>query len=157
MGVALRLYEQLTDAGEDKARARLIAEAFETLESRYPQLSDIATQANLRETELRLQKEIKEVEGRLQKEIKEVEGKLQKEIKEVEGKLQKEIKEVEGKLQKEIKEVEGRLRIEIEAVRLEIKNVEVRLTQAIHRQTVWVVLAVGGVTGLIRWLDVVLR
>ncbi len=146
MGVALRLYEQLTDAGEDKARARLIAEAFETLESRYPQLSDIATQANLRETELRLQKEIKEVEGRLQKEIKEVEGKLQKEI-----------KEVEGKLQKEIKEVEGRLRIEIEAVRLEIKNVEVRLTQAIHRQTVWVVLAVGGVTGLIRWLDVVLR
>ncbi len=135
MGVALRLYEQLTDAGEDKARARLIAEAFETLESRYPQLSDIATQANLRETELRLQKEIKEVEGRLQKEIK----------------------EVEGKLQKEIKEVEGRLRIEIEAVRLEIKNVEVRLTQAIHRQTVWVVLAVGGVTGLIRWLDVVLR
>ena len=131
MGLALRLYEQLTDAGEDKARARLIAEAFETLESRYPQLSDVATQANLRETELRLQKEIKEVEGRLQKEIESV--------------------------RLEIKEVEGRLRLEIEAVRLEIKNVEVRLTQAIHRQTVWVVLAVGGVTGLIRWLDVVLR
>ncbi|MFN3884490.1 MAG: hypothetical protein ACK4Q4_06990 [Rhodocyclaceae bacterium] len=146
MGVALKLYEQLTDAGEDKARARLIAEAFEALESRYPQLSDMATQANLRETELRLQKEIKEVEGRLQKEIKEVEGKLRLEI-----------KEVEGRLQKEIKEVEGKLRLEIEAVRLEIKEVEVRLTQAIHRQTVWVVLAVGGVTGLIRWLDVLLK
>ena len=131
MGVALKLYEQLTDAGEDKARARLIAEAFEALESRYPQRSDVATQANLRETELRLQKEIKEVEGRLQKEIESV--------------------------RLEIKEVEGKLRLEIEAVRLEIKNVEVRLTQAIHRQTVWVVLAVGGVTGLIRWLDVVLR
>jgi hypothetical protein len=36
-------------------------------------------------------------------------------------------------------------------------GVEVRLVQAIHRQTVWVVLAVGGVTGLIRWLDVLLR
>ena len=68
--------------------------------------SDVAAQANLRETELRLQKEIKALEGRLQKEI---------------------------------------------------KAVEVRLTQAIHRQTVWVVLAVGGVTGLIRWLDVVLQ
>ncbi|MDM7480980.1 MAG: hypothetical protein P3W96_003045 [Halomonas sp.] len=142
MGVALKLYEQLTDAGEDKARARLIAEAFEALESRYPQLSEVATQANLRETELKLQKEIKEVEGRLQKEIKEVEGRLQKEIESV---------------RLEIKEVEGKLRLEIEAVRLEIKNVEVRLTQAIHRQTRWVVLAVGGVTGLIRWLDVVLK
>ncbi len=171
MSVALRLYEQLTDAGEDKARARLIAEAFEALESRYPQLSDVATQANLRETELRLQKEIeairleiKQVEGKLRLEIeavrleiKQVEGQLQKEIKEVEGRLQKEINEVEGRLQKEIKEVEGRLQKEIESLRLEIKNVEVRLTQAIHRQTVWVVLAVGGVTGLIRWLDVLLK
>ncbi len=135
MGVALRLYEQLTDAGEDKARARLIAEAFEALESRYPQLSDVATQGNLRETELRLQKEIKEVEGKLQREIKEVEGKLRLEIEAV----RLEIKEVEGRLQKEIREL------------------EVRLTQAIHRQTVWIVLAIGGVTGLIRWMDVVLK
>ncbi len=142
MGVALRLYEQLTEAGEDKARAKLIAEAFEALESRYPQLTDMATQANLRETELRLQKEIEAT--RL--EIKQVEAKLQKEIKEVEAKLQKEIREVELRLQ----EVEARL------VK-DIKDVEVRLTQAIHRQTVWVVLAVGGVTGLIRWLDVLLQ
>lgn len=106
MGVALKLYEQLTDAGEDKERARLIAEAFEVLETRYPEFKDMATQGHVRESELRLQKEIKEVDGRLQKEIKEV---------------------------------------------------EVRLTQAIHRQTVWVVLAVGGVTGLIRWLDVLLK
>lgn len=52
MGVTLRLYEQLTDAGEDEARARLIAEAFEALDSRYPLLSDVATQAYLREAEL---------------------------------------------------------------------------------------------------------
>ncbi|MDF9392345.1 MULTISPECIES: hypothetical protein [Methylococcus] len=135
MSVALRLYEQLTEAGEDKTRAKLIAEAFEHLEDRYPQLKDVATAGQVRETELRLQKEIKEVEGKLQKEIKEVEARLQKEIKEVEARLQKEIKEVELKLQKEIKEV------------------EVRLTQAIHRQTLWVVGSVGAVVGMIRLLE----
>ena len=128
MGVALKLYEQLTDAGEDKARARLIAEAFEALESRYPDFKDMATQGHVRESELRLQKEIKEVEARLTKDIKEVEARLTKDIKELEAKLTK-----------------------------GIKDVEVRLTQAIHRQTIWVVVAVGGVTGLIRWLDVLLR
>ncbi len=128
MGVALKLYEQLTDAGEDKARARLIAEAFEALESRYPDFKDMATQGHVRESELRLQKEIKEVEARLIKDIKEVEARLTKDIKELEVKLTK-----------------------------DIKDVEVRLTQAIHRQTIWVVVAVGGVTGLIRWLDVLLR
>ena len=139
MGVALKLYEQLTDAGEDKARARLIAEAFEALESRYPDFKDMATQGHVRESELRLQKEIKEVEARLTKDIKEVEAKLTKDIKELEVKLTKDIKDVEAKLTKDI------------------KDVEVRLTQAIHRQTIWVVVAVGGVTGLIRWLDVLLR
>ncbi|QXP83197.1 hypothetical protein [Methylococcus sp. Mc7] len=124
MSVALRLYEQLTEAGEDKTRAKLIAEAFEHLEDRYPQLKDVATQGQVRETELRLQKEIKEVEARLQIEIKEVESRLQMEIKQVEAKLQKEIKEV-----------------------------EVRLTQAIHRQTLWVVGSVGAVVGLIRLLE----
>ncbi|MDF9391771.1 MULTISPECIES: hypothetical protein [Methylococcus] len=76
MSVALRLYEQLTEAGEDKTRAKLIAEAFEHLEDRYPQLKDVATAGQVRETELRLQKEIKEVELKLQKEIKEVEVRL---------------------------------------------------------------------------------
>ncbi|QXP84620.1 hypothetical protein ABZN20_09180 [Methylococcus sp. ANG] len=109
MSVALRLYEQLTEAGEDKTRAKLIAEAFEHLEDRYPQLKDVATQGQVRETELRLQKEIKEVEATL--------------------------------------------RLEIEKTRLEIREVEVRLTQAIHRQTLWVVGSVGAVVGLIRLLE----
>ncbi|WP_367027013.1 hypothetical protein ABZN20_05390 [Methylococcus sp. ANG] len=152
MSVALRLYEQLTEAGEDKTRAKLIAEAFEHLEDRYPQLKDVATQGQVRETELRLQKDIESV--RL--EIKEVEGKLQRqiesvrlEIKEVEGKLQREIESV----RLEIKEVEAKLRLEIEKTRLEIKQVEVRLTRAIHRQTLWTVGSVGTVIGLIRLLE----
>jgi flagellar motor component MotA len=131
MSVALRLYEQLSEAQDDKTRARLIAEAFAQLEDHYPPVKDLATQGQVRETELRLQKEIKEVEARLQKEIR----------------------EVEAKLQKEIREVEARLRLEIEKVRLEIREVEVRLAQAIHRQTLWVIGSVGAVIGLIRLLE----
>ncbi|WP_139556680.1 DUF1640 domain-containing protein [Methylotetracoccus oryzae] len=80
MSVALRVYEQLTDAGEDKVRARAIADGFEQMEERYAPLRDTATQGQLRETELRLQKEIKEVELKLGNEIREVELKLTKEI-----------------------------------------------------------------------------
>ncbi|WP_274607697.1 hypothetical protein [Thiohalocapsa halophila] len=35
MSAALQLYEQLTEAGDDKTRARLIAEAFDALEARF--------------------------------------------------------------------------------------------------------------------------
>ena len=131
MGVALKLYEQLTDAGEDKDRARLIAEAFERLEERYPELKEVATQGHVRESELRLQKEIKEVEGKLKLEI---EG-VRLEIREAEGRLQKEIKELEGRLVKEIKEL------------------DIKMTAALHRQTLWVVGSVGAIVGLIRLMD----
>jgi len=186
MGAALKLYEELLDAGEDKRRAKLIAEAFEALEARYPDLRDVATHAHLRETELRLLREIeairletKEVEANLRldmqameanlrKEMREIDAGLRKEIegvrlemKEIEANLRKEMREIDANLRKEIegvrlemKGIEANLRKEIEDVRLEIKNVEVRLTQAIHRQTVWVILAIGGITGFIRWLDV---
>jgi hypothetical protein len=135
MSAALRLYEQLTEAKDDKTRARLIAEAFDELEARFPQLTDLATQGHVRESELRLQKEIKEVEGRLRKEIA----------------------EVEGRLRKELAEVEGRLRKEIEQVRVETKALEVRLTQVIHRQTIWVIGAVGAMVGLVRLLDALIK
>jgi len=51
--------EQLTETKDDKTRARLIAEAFDELEDRFPQHADLATQGHVRESELRLQKEIK--------------------------------------------------------------------------------------------------
>jgi predicted amino acid-binding ACT domain protein len=102
MSVGLRLYEQLSEAQDDKTRARLIAEAFDALENLYPHLQDLATQGHLRETELRLQKEIKEVEAKLHKEILEVEAALRVEIE----KVRLEIKEVELRLQREIRGVE---------------------------------------------------
>ncbi|WP_217126979.1 hypothetical protein [Hydrogenophilus thiooxidans] len=117
MGVALQLYEQLTDAGEDKARARLIAEAFEALESRYPHLPDLVTTRQLSEAELRLLKEIELVRG----EIKAVELKLTKEIEDVRG----EIKAVELKLTKEIEAV----RLETTALRGEIEKSRANVLQ----------------------------
>lgn len=134
MSVALRLYQQLTEAQDEKTKARLIAEAFEQLEDRYPQLKEMATQSQVREGELRLLNEIEKT----RREIKEAEGKLQNEIE----KTRLEIKETEGKIQKEI-----------EKTRLEIREVEVRLQQAIHRQTFWVIGSVGTIIGFIRLLD----
>ena len=153
MSVALKLYEELTDAGENKDRARLIAEAFEKLEERYPEFREMATQGHVRESELRLQKEIKEVELRLQKEIKEVEL----EIKDVESRLTIEIKDVESRLTIEIKDVESRLTIEIKKVEsqltLDIKSLEVKMVSMFHRQTLWIIGSVGAISGLLKAIE----
>ncbi len=156
MGMALSLYQQLQEAPDDMVRFRLLANAIDTLASSWPKADEIARRGDVREAELRLQKEIEQV----RKEIKTVELTLQKEIKSVELTLQKEIKTVELTLQKEIeqvrkeiKTVEWALRKEIEQVRVEIKATEVTLRTAIHRQTLWVVGAVGTVIGLVRLLD----
>jgi hypothetical protein len=61
MPSTIELYEQLSTAPDEKTRARLIAEAFERIEERYPEVKDLATQSGMRETELRLQKEIETV------------------------------------------------------------------------------------------------
>ncbi|MDZ7750209.1 MAG: DUF1640 domain-containing protein [Gammaproteobacteria bacterium] len=82
----IQLYEALTSAPDDKTRARIIAEAFERMEERYPEVKDLATRTALSETELRLQKEIeitrKEIEI-TRKEIAEIEGRLRLEIEQV--------------------------------------------------------------------------
>jgi hypothetical protein len=48
MSAALKLYTQLTEATDDKTRARLIADAFDALEARFPQITDLATQSHVR-------------------------------------------------------------------------------------------------------------
>jgi hypothetical protein len=65
MSSSVALYEALTTAPDDRTRARVIAEAFERLEERYPHLPDLATQGHVREAELRLQKEIEQVRADL--------------------------------------------------------------------------------------------
>ena len=124
MSVALKLYEQLTEAVDDRERFRLIADAIGALEDRWP--DDVARGKDLRETELRLQKEIEQVRMQLQKEIEQV--------------------------RRETEQV----RLEVERVRAKVGAVETRLHQALHRQTVWIIGAVGTVVGLIRLLDYLL-
>ncbi|WP_462323212.1 DUF1640 domain-containing protein [Halochromatium sp.] len=87
MSAAFELYTKLKQTSNDDERAEVIAQAFDALEARFPQISDLATQGHVRETELRLQKEIKEVDARLQKEIKEVEARLQERLSQLEVSL----------------------------------------------------------------------
>ena len=72
---AIQLYDNLRHAANDDDKNRLIAEAFEELQSRYPDLEHVATKQNLSETELRLRKEIEgtrlETQG-IRLEIKEI-------------------------------------------------------------------------------------
>ena len=69
----------LTTAPDERSRARVIAEAFEGLEDRYPHLPDLATQAHVRETELRLQKEIEQVRADLTLKIDQLRGDMLRE------------------------------------------------------------------------------
>jgi hypothetical protein len=126
MTSVVELYEALSSAEDDRARAKVIAEAFERLEDRYPHLPELVTQGHLRETEGRLKIELEQVrgeiratEGRLKIELEQVRG----EIRETEGRLKIELEQVRG----EIRATEGRLKIELEQVRGEIRATEGRL------------------------------
>ena len=74
MTSVVALYDALTTAPDERSRARVIAEAFEDLEDRYPHLPELATQAHVRETELRLQKEIEQVRADLTLKIEQLRG-----------------------------------------------------------------------------------
>jgi hypothetical protein len=139
MGYALKLYEAFREYGEDKAR--LIAEAFDELEKRYPQIREITTRTDLSETELKLTKEIENT----RKEIKEVELKLTKEIENT----RKEIKALEIKLTKDIKELELKLTKEIQDTRKEIKEVETRLVRWMFMFWTGQVIAL---IGILKWI-----
>jgi hypothetical protein len=73
---ALHLYEQLTEAADDKARAKVIAETFGRLAERYPQFRELATPEHIQESELMLKKEIEVLASRLNQ----IEFQLSKEI-----------------------------------------------------------------------------
>ena len=139
MAVALRLYEQLTAAQDDQTRARLIAEAFEEMENRYPQIKDMATQEHVRVTELRLVREIELI----RQEVKALEAKLSLEMKEIESRLSLEMKEVESKLSLEINDIHSRLLLEIKALdnkrALEVKGLEVKIAESRGELVRWVV------------------
>ena len=144
MTSVVELYEQLASAPDDKTRARLIAEAFERMEERYPEVKELATQSGMRETELRLQKEIVEAEGRLRVEIEQLRAEVSKEIEQCRADLSKEIEQCRADLSKEIEQVRADLGKEIEQVRSGILRWVVGLLAG---QTVVILAALFAIAG----------
>ena len=106
------LYDSLLAAEDERARARIIANAFERLEDRYPELKDMVTGSGLRKTELRLQKDIEQIRLR----IEEVRAELSKDIEQVRADLSKDIEQVRLR----IEEVRSELSKDIEQVRTDL-------------------------------------
>ncbi len=164
MGVALRLMEQLNETTDDSERTRLIIHAFETLEERYPQLSDVATQSHIRESELRLQKEIRQIDAK----IVTIESNLRTEIKQIDAKivtiesnLRTEIKQLDAKivtiesnLLTEIKQIDAKITLVEANLRTEMKQIEVNLQQAIAAQTRWMLGGLAALGALFKLLSV---
>ncbi len=125
----LDLYDKLRTAPNDEARARIIAEAFEALEERYPHLGDMATRTHLGETELRLIKEIEQVRADLTKEIEQVRAELKLEIEQVRSDLRLEIE----KNRTEIEQLRANLTREIEKNRTEIEKIRADLIKEIEK------------------------
>ncbi len=105
----LDLYDKLRLAPDETARARLIAEAFAALETRYPHLDDLVTTQQLSAAELRLLKEIEQVRA----ELKTTELKLTKEIEQVRTELKVEIEKVHSNLKIEIERIHGSLKVDL--------------------------------------------
>jgi len=116
MTSSVALYEALTNAADERSRARLIAEAFERLEERYPRLPDLATQAHVRESELRLQQEIEQVRADLTRDIENLRADLKSDIEKLRADLTRDIEQLRTDLTRDIEQ----LRTEVERVKFEL-------------------------------------
>jgi multidrug resistance efflux pump len=129
MSSSVALYDALTSAPDDRARARVIAEAFERLKERYPHLPDLATQGHVRESELRLLKEIEQVRAGL----RETELRLKKDIEQVRAELKADIEQLRAELKADIEQVRAELRADIEQIRADLQTTELRLLKEIEQ------------------------
>ncbi len=127
MSSAIALYEALASAPDEKTRARVIAEAFERLEERYPHLPDLATQGHVRESELRLQREIEGVRAELKTDIERVRAGLKTDIEQLRAELKTDIEQLraelhesELRLTKEIERLRGETKADIERVKADL-------------------------------------
>jgi hypothetical protein len=94
MTTAQQLYERLTQAGEEEARARILADAIGGIEERWMSFDALATKAQVSDVELRLTKEIET----LRKETHEMDARLTEKIHEMDGRLSREMKELEVRM-----------------------------------------------------------
>jgi DNA repair exonuclease SbcCD ATPase subunit len=128
------LYEALRSAPDDTTRAKLIAEAFERLDERYPHLKDAATQGHVRESELRLQKEIEQVRKEieqlradLQLQIEQVRSELKTDIEQLRGQIATELEQLRGKIETSNEQLRGKIDIDIERLRGDIARFKIDL------------------------------
>lgn len=123
MSSNIALYEALASAPDERARAKVIAEAFEQLDERYPHLADLATQGHVRESELRLQREIEKVRAELKVDIEQLRTELKLDIAHVRAEVEQlraELRESELRLQKEIEQVRTDLSTRIETIKVDL-------------------------------------
>jgi vacuolar-type H+-ATPase subunit I/STV1 len=153
--LGIQVYDLLSRPGvDDRERAKIIAEALETVQQNYPDLGNTATKRDLSETELRLMAEIEKTRERIEKTNERIEKTnerieiLRGETKEIELRLMAEIE----KTRLDIKDVELRLTKEIESVRVdltkEIESVRTDLTKEMGKQTMRTVTYLTAIMGL---------
>lgn len=156
MNSVVELYEALASAPDERARARVIAEAFERLEERYPHLPDLATRTHLSETELRLQKDIEQLRGEVNTKIEVLRG----ELRQTELRLQKEIEQLRGEVKAEIEQLRGEFRQAELRLQKEMVQMRGEMTAAIERSRnsllLWLIplmfAQVGAIAALVKLL-----
>lgn len=108
----LKLYDDLRHAANEEEKDRIIAEAFDALDDRYPHLGNIVTRTDLSETELRLQKEIAEIKQEIA------------EIKQGMTGIKQEITQEIAKTNQEIAKVEASLKLDIANIKMDIADLK---------------------------------
>ena len=143
----LKYSKRLKDAGvpdkQAEAEVEALAEALEV------NLKDLPTKDDLtRETGL-LRRDLKELESSLKRDMKELESSLKRDIKELEGSQKRDLKELETSLKHDLTESESRLKHENGLMRLEMRDIERRMTIKLGGL---MVVAVGAVATLVKLL-----
>ena len=157
---ALKISKRLQQTGVPEPQAEALVEALIGLAAEREQQ---ATQRDLKETEARLEikltelaRDMKEIEANLKRDMKELEANLKRDMKELETGLKRDMKEMETRLEgkmaelaRDMKEMEVGLRHEFELVRLEMRDVERRMTIKLGAM---LVVAVGAMAALVKLL-----
>ena len=154
----LKYSKRLKDAGvpdkQAEAEVEALAEALEVNLKDLPTKDDLTRETgllrrDLKELETSLKRDMKELESSLKRDIKELESSLKRDIKELEGSQKRDLKELETSLKHDLTESESRLKHENELMRLEMRDIERRMTIKLGGL---MVVAVGAVATLVKLL-----
>ena len=154
----LKYSKRLKDAGvpdkQAEAEVEALAEALEVNLKDLPTKDDLTRETgllrrDLKELESSLKRDMKELESSLKRDMKELESSLKRDIKELEGSQKRDLKELETSLKHDLTESESRLKHENGLMRLEMRDIERRMTIKLGGL---MVVAVGAVATLVKLL-----